>query len=152
MCQCLFQVAYELACQGPVRPKGANVDTTLYSIKCVSFRPPELELEVVCVIPNERFFLGIAQEVGVRLKSSACCSKIRYLRVGFVTLEHALLEKHFNLENVLNSIYHLKPLVDENRHLLNTDLGLKSVEELDQEEDENDLDWNDDEERIDEES
>ena len=129
----LFQVAYELACQGPVRPAGPQNDTMLYSLKCVAFEPPRVELEVVCVAPNENFFLGLAGELGQRLKSAACCSKIRYIRVGFVTLEHTLLEKHFGLENILNAIYDLKPLIDQNEHILSKEPTLKQPEQVDDE-------------------
>ncbi len=42
----------------------------------------------------------------------------RRIRYGFFSLDHALLMKHADMENVLNNMYLLGQMIRENEHLI----------------------------------
>ncbi len=116
------QEAYELAVKGPTRPLEMDSDHSFVcGLKLVSpfgSKTDEIELELTCIKPNEQFLLKFISELGWKLKIHCVCSEMRCIRVGFATLDYALLEKHAGLENVLNNIYALQTLVDDNRDIV----------------------------------
>lgn len=110
------QAAYEMAEKGPIRPSGSSTGV-IYNMKCIDFKHPMMELEVTCVNETEVFLSGLVAEIGYKLKTSAVCHRMRCIRYGVFDLEEALLEKHCDLENVLNAIYRVKMILDQNNTL-----------------------------------
>ena len=86
--------------------------------RCVSFSREKFEVELTCLGEEEDFLVGLMSEIGWRLKTHVAVSQIRCIRYGFFTLDHALLRKHVDLENVINNIYFVGRTLNENSHLL----------------------------------
>lgn len=66
--------------------------------------------EITCLNENEDYLLKLILDVGYLLKNVASAVSIRCIRVGFFSVESALLKKHFTLENILynmKSCYHI---------------------------------------------
>lgn len=105
------QEAFELAVKGPIRPAGKSVPI-IYSLKCVNFVAPDFVLEIECINEEELYLLKLVHELGLDLKSTAMCTRIRQVRFGHFTLDMALLRKHWTLEHILNGINHCKPLTE----------------------------------------
>ena len=106
-------MAYELASRGPVRPAEATIPI-IYSVRLVEFNLPHIELEIISINETESFFLETISQLGFKLRTTAVTNNIRCIRFGFFHLEHALLSKHLNLENVLNNIYSTSELIRAN--------------------------------------
>ena len=49
--------------------------------------------------------------IGLQAKSTSCCNQIRRIRYGEFTLQHALIMKDINVENVIQNIAICKPLL-----------------------------------------
>jgi len=96
------QRAYELACQGLVRPE--NAYPLIYHAKCMKFNPPDFELEMQTINESEGFLRQFVHELGLKLHSVAVCTKIRCTKVGPFTLDMALLPKHWDLENIIDNM------------------------------------------------
>ncbi|XP_051154201.1 pseudouridylate synthase TRUB2, mitochondrial [Leptopilina boulardi] len=112
------QAAYELAVKGLIRPVDNNVPM-IYSIKCVNFIPPEFTLEIVCINEDEKYFTTLINELGMELRSTATCSQIQCFQYGLFNLNHALLSKHWNLQNIMKNLENSEKILEENPHLLN---------------------------------
>ena len=95
---------YKLASQGLVRPGLGKLHPIVYGLKCIHFEPPDFTLEVQCIDEFQEFLAGIVPELALKLKTSAFCAGIRLVRYGPFTVENALLEKHWTLENMINNI------------------------------------------------
>eukprot|EP00095_Tigriopus_kingsejongensis_P008977 maker-scaffold334_size202906-snap-gene-1.37 protein:Tk08977 transcript:maker-scaffold334_size202906-snap-gene-1.37-mRNA-1 annotation:"conserved hypothetical protein" len=107
------QEAYELAAQGPIRPQMSS-SPLLYHFKCVKMNKALLEFEFSCINESQEFILGLITELGMKLKTNAVVHRIRCIRYGFFTLDHALLAKHANLENTIHHVLAMKRLLDLN--------------------------------------
>ena len=97
------QEAYEIACRGPVRPENLS-DGLIYNIKCVKYKPPDFTLDVTSIGTNAEYLAALVHEIGKRLKTHAVTSSVRLLRYGYFDLSSALLQKHCDLQNVLQNI------------------------------------------------
>ncbi|KFM59458.1 putative tRNA pseudouridine synthase 2, partial [Stegodyphus mimosarum] len=97
------QEAYELAKKGIIRPSGKS-NPIIYSIKCSEFDPPYFILEIGCINETDLFLAELIHQIGVYLRSSAVCTQLRRIQFGYFTTEHALLRKHWTLENILSNI------------------------------------------------
>lgn len=60
--------------------------------------------EIVIVNEEEDYLLSLIDEVGIRAKNMAVGSSIRCLRSSVFSVEDALLEKHWNVQNVLTNM------------------------------------------------
>ncbi|TRY78236.1 hypothetical protein TCAL_08967, partial [Tigriopus californicus] len=94
------QAAYELAARGPIRPQ-MDSHALIYHCKCVQFEDSRMELEFSCINEDEDFILGFIQDLSLKLKTNATIHRMRCIRYGFFTLDHALLVKHATLSHVL---------------------------------------------------
>lgn len=98
------QAAYEAIVQeGIVRP-ASGTPTLLYALNVIDFNPPDFTIEVSCINENGDYLAYVIHEIGMMLKSNATCTKIRCIRYGPWTLQHALLRKHWSVEHIINSI------------------------------------------------
>lgn len=57
----------------------------------------------------------------MKLHSTAHCVSIKCIRHSCFTLEHALLEKHWTLENIVANMGLCAELLNQNPHLLDQD-------------------------------
>jgi len=96
--------AYELASQGLVRPDDSS-EPVIYSLKCIKFDLPDFEIEMQVVNENEDYLKTLIHEFGIRLRSTATCTKIRCIKYGPFNLDHALLKKHWDVENTIANLY-----------------------------------------------
>lgn len=108
------QEAYELAARGPIRPQ-MDSHPLIYHFKCVQFQRPRLEFEFSCINENEDFILGLINDVSLKLKVNVCIHRIRCIRYGFFTLDHALLVKHATMTHTLTHVANMQKLIDLNR-------------------------------------
>lgn len=117
------QEAYDLAVKGLIRPKDQRV-TLIYGIKCLKFDPPNFALEVQCINESYHYLAHLIHEIGLQLKSTAHCTQVRRVRHGNFHLADALLRKHWNIQDIIQNIYHLRSraklfvqMPDEESHL-----------------------------------
>jgi len=97
------QAAYELASKGLVRPIG-ETKPIIYSIKCSKFSLPHFTLEIHCINETEEFLAELVHQIGIYLKSLAVCTGLRRTQFGHLSVEAALLRKHWTLEHILSNI------------------------------------------------
>ncbi|XP_061195188.1 pseudouridylate synthase TRUB2, mitochondrial-like [Saccostrea echinata] len=98
------QEAYDLLKQGLVKPMNSLTPPLIYGVKCIKFEPPHFTLEVHCVNESYTFLRDFVYKVGVAVRSSAFCSKIRRIRYGPIGLEYALVVEDWGVEKICNSI------------------------------------------------
>ncbi|XP_062618449.1 pseudouridylate synthase TRUB2, mitochondrial-like [Saccostrea cucullata] len=98
------QEAYDLLKQGLVKPMNSLTPPLIYGVKCIKFEPPQFTLEVHCVNESYTFLRDFVYKIGVAVRSSAFCSKIRRIRYGPIGLEHALVVEDWGVEKICNSI------------------------------------------------
>lgn len=67
-------------------------------------------------------------EVGLALRTTACYSKLCKVRQGNITLDHALLSKHWTLENVINSIGECRKLLNPKKLKVQQTIGENLME------------------------
>ena len=98
------QEAYELLKKGLVKPLNSKTPPLIYGVRCIKFEPPEFTLEVHCVNETYTFLRDFIYKIGVSVRSSAYCTKVRRIRYGPIGLEHALVAEEWNLRKVCASI------------------------------------------------
>ncbi len=111
------QEAYELAAKGPLRPAhdlDFRQNLFVFGLRCVAYEHPRLELEFSAFSENEDEIIALVSELGRKLKAGAVCSQIRCIRYGHFDLDMALLEKHADLPAVVNNVYAVEKLMEEN--------------------------------------
>ncbi|KAM9305639.1 pseudouridylate synthase TRUB2, mitochondrial [Gastrophryne carolinensis] len=118
------QEAYELAVQGQLRPMGSSPPLIL-GIRCLEFSPPNFTLEVRCMHETQKYLRKLIHEIGLELRSSAVCTKVRRTRDGPFTLDCALTRSHWDLSSVCNAIKECQPKVTEICQE-NVDIALKN--------------------------
>nr|CAI5840066.1 unnamed protein product [Callosobruchus analis] len=111
------QLAYELAAQGPIRPVNSKLPV-IYGMKCIDYAGPEFTLEIQCINEYETYLVGLIHEIGVRLHSTAHCTAIKCIRHSYFNLDHALLSKHWDMNNILQNIKMCNRILNENEHVL----------------------------------
>ena len=60
--------------------------------------------EIVTVNEEEDYLLGLIHEIGMRTRNMAVGCSIRCLRSSIFSTEDALLEKHWNVQNILHNM------------------------------------------------
>ncbi|XP_069690130.1 pseudouridylate synthase TRUB2, mitochondrial-like isoform X2 [Periplaneta americana] len=97
------QTAYELAVQGLIKPANGKIPV-LYGIKSVHFEPPDFTIEVQCINEYEAYLKTLVHDIGLRLHTVATCTSMQCIRYDNFTLEHALLRKHWTLQNIMDNM------------------------------------------------
>lgn len=111
------QAAYELALKGPIRPAD-NRFPMIYSIKCTEFNSPEFTLEIVCMNETEMYLKEIIHEMGLRMNSTATCTKIHCMQYAVFDLKSALVKYDWTLANFQKQMKTCKQLLQQNYFLL----------------------------------
>lgn len=109
------QEAYELASKGLVRPSegGEAMPPIIYGLECLSYKPPHVTLGVTCVYESQEFLAGFVHELGLQLRTNACCEAINLVKYGPVCSQHSLLLKHCDLQNVFDNMAVLKEVTQD---------------------------------------
>lgn len=110
------QTAYELASKGLIRP-AENSPPILYGIKCIDFNLPEFTIEIQCINENEGYLMKLIHEIGLTLRSTAVCTKLRQVQFGPLSVENALLNKHWTLEHIINNIIECRKIIKPQRYM-----------------------------------
>ncbi|KAL6440952.1 hypothetical protein ACFW04_003383 [Cataglyphis niger] len=110
------QAAYELAIQGLMRPADNQIPM-IYTIKCVDFTSPEFTLEIVAINENEMYLKTLVHDLGIQLHSVATCTQILCFRYALFNLDLALLQKHWELQNILHNMEQCHDILNQNRYL-----------------------------------
>ncbi|KAM3917163.1 pseudouridylate synthase TRUB2, mitochondrial-like [Leptodactylus fuscus] len=106
------QEAYEMAVRGQLRPKAKSPPIVL-GLRCVEFTPPNFTLEVQCMHETQQYLRKLIHEIGLELRSSAVCTKVRRTRDGPFTLDCALTHGHWDLNSIINAIKECRPIANE---------------------------------------
>ena len=107
--------AYQMACQGPVRPKLLS-EMIIYNLAMRELKMPHFLLEVQCVDSgqdDQQSLVTLVQEVAIKCKTVCHVTSIRCAALGPWIPDHALLHKHLSLQNVLNNISDNRKLYKE---------------------------------------
>lgn len=110
------QAAYELASKGLIRPENTKVPV-IYAVKFINLELPNFTIEVHCINEYEAYLKALINNIGTRLQSYATCTGIQCIRHSYFSLEHALLKKHWNLEEVIRNIQNNKKLIEKHGSL-----------------------------------
>lgn len=105
------QEAYEMACQGIVRPLSKETPPMLYGIKCIHYEPPDFTLEIHAINERTDYLRRLVHDIGLKLKSTAVCTHIHRLRYGHFTLQHALLRQQWRLEEIVKNMSYCRTLL-----------------------------------------
>ncbi|XP_030853173.1 mitochondrial mRNA pseudouridine synthase Trub2 [Strongylocentrotus purpuratus] len=127
------QEAYELAVRGLLHPVG-RTNPLLTDITCTMFEPPEFELELTSYADTAQYLRKVIHDIGQELKSSAIATQVRRTHDGPFNIEHALLKKHWKLNDIAAAIEECRPLVrpSELVPLSQSREAVRVMEEVDQ--------------------
>ncbi|XP_044159725.1 mitochondrial mRNA pseudouridine synthase TRUB2 [Bufo gargarizans] len=106
------QEAYEMAVQGVLRPMVKSPPLVL-GVRCVEFSSPNFTLEIQCMHETQQYLRKLIHEIGLELRSSAACTKVRRTRDGPFTLDCALTHRHWDLNSITNAIEECRPIATE---------------------------------------
>lgn len=74
---------------------------------CTPMRPTEVQ----CVHETQQQLRKLVHEIGLELKTTAVCSRVRRTRDGLFTLDDALLRTQWDLQNIQEAIQAAAPRV-----------------------------------------
>ncbi|XP_062853062.1 mitochondrial mRNA pseudouridine synthase TRUB2 [Trichomycterus rosablanca] len=97
------QEAYELAVKGLLRPLDKS-PPILTGLRILRFKPPHFTLEVQCVNETQRFVRKLVHEVGLELRTTAVCTKVRRTRDGPFKIDDALTHQHWTAEDISSAV------------------------------------------------
>ena len=98
-----------MVAQGAVKPSAKNITPLIYSLECIKFKPPDFTIRLTALNENNLFLKTLINGIGLELKSNACVFNIRCTKFGpFSVDKHALLQKHWDVEHVIQAIQDLK--------------------------------------------
>lgn len=106
------QEAYDLAVGGLLRPKARDGGPVIYGFRCVEFEPPHFTLEVQTINETAQHLAAMVHKLGLELRSGATVNQIQRLRYGPLHLDHALLQKHWTVENIVENMETCKMLLE----------------------------------------
>nr|XP_012313453.1 probable tRNA pseudouridine synthase 2 isoform X1 [Aotus nancymaae] len=104
------QEAYEMAVRGLIRPMNKS-PMLITGIRCLHFAPPEFLIEVQCMHETQKELRKLVHEIGLELKTTAVCSRVRRTRDGIFTLDSALLRTQWDLHSIQDAIQTAAPRV-----------------------------------------
>ncbi|KAL0276259.1 UNVERIFIED_CONTAM: hypothetical protein PYX00_003865 [Menopon gallinae] len=104
------QKAYELACQGMLKPYSKDTPF-IYSIKCIEFDAPNFTIEVKCMNDTEDYLLRLIYEIGLKFRTVAHCTGIRCIRYGPFTVKDSLIPQEWTLQTIKHNIRNCEPLL-----------------------------------------
>lgn len=98
------QEAYEMAVQGLLGPDGKS-PPIMTGLRCIHFQPPNFTLEVRCLNETQKYLRKVVHEIGLELRSTAVCKRVRRTRDGPFTLQDALTRYHWTAADVMRAIH-----------------------------------------------
>ncbi|XP_036426823.1 mitochondrial mRNA pseudouridine synthase TRUB2 [Colossoma macropomum] len=101
------QEAYELAVKGMLRPQDKS-PPILTGLRCLHFQPPHFTLEVQCVNETQLYLRKLLHEVGLELRTTAVCTKVRRTRDGPFKMEDALTHNHWTADDIIPAVTHFR--------------------------------------------
>lgn len=117
------QEAYDMACQGIIRPQSNEVPPMLYGIKCIHFEPPDFTLEIHAINETPGYLRRVIHDTGLKLKSTAVCTHIHRLRYGHFTVDHALLRQQWTVPDIANNVVKCRKLLTPEKLFTNANIG-----------------------------
>lgn len=72
-----------------------------------------LFLEIQCINEYETYLRTLIHEIGMNMNSSAHCTGIQCIRHSYFTLDHALLRRQWNLENIIVNMEECAKIISE---------------------------------------
>jgi len=109
--------AHKVASGAMALPPTTQTKPIIYAVRSVHFELPDFTIQVQCINEQEEFLAELINEIGLAVKSVALCTGIRCIQYGPFTVEHALLDKHWTLENIIENIHYCKDIVNKHRIL-----------------------------------
>ncbi|XP_026863655.2 mitochondrial mRNA pseudouridine synthase TRUB2 [Electrophorus electricus] len=97
------QEAYELAVKGMLHPQYKS-PPILTGLRCLHFQLPHFTLEVQCVNETQKYLRKLLHEVGLELRSTAVCNKVRRTRDGPFKIEDALTHRNWTADAIIPSV------------------------------------------------
>lgn len=73
--------------------------------------------EIQCINEYESYLKALIHEIGIRMNSSAHCISIQCIRHSYFTVEHALLHRHWNLQNIITNIEDCTKILSEHEYI-----------------------------------
>ncbi|XP_068103075.1 pseudouridylate synthase TRUB2, mitochondrial [Hyperolius riggenbachi] len=119
------QEAYDLAVQGKLRPK-VKTPPLILGMRCLEFSLPDFTLEIQCMHETQQHLRKTIHEIGLELRSTAVCTKVRRTRDGPFTLDSALTHVHWDVDSLCRAIKECKASVEE-MYKENIDLFLQNA-------------------------
>ncbi|KAL7891489.1 hypothetical protein AOLI_G00009650 [Acnodon oligacanthus] len=121
------QDAYDLAVKGMLRPQDKS-PPILTGLRCLRFEPPRFTLEVQCVNETQWYLRKLLHEVGLELRTTAVCTKVRRTRDGPFKMEDALTHNHWTADDIIPAVTHLRRAT---RKVRKNDFYKQAVSQLD---------------------
>ncbi|XP_022531446.2 mitochondrial mRNA pseudouridine synthase TRUB2 [Astyanax mexicanus] len=101
------QEAYELAVKGMLRPQDKS-PPIITGLRCLSFKPPYFKLEVQCVNETQWYLRKMLHELGLELRTTAVCTKVRRTRDGPFNMEDALLHNRWTADDIIPAVKYFR--------------------------------------------
>ncbi|XP_072539200.1 pseudouridylate synthase TRUB2, mitochondrial [Salminus brasiliensis] len=101
------QEAYELAVRGMLRPQDKS-PPIITGLRCLHFKPPHFTLEVQCVNETQLYLRKLLHEVGLELRTTAVCTKVRRTRDGPFKMEDALIRHNWTAEDIIPAVRYFR--------------------------------------------
>ncbi|XP_055342603.1 pseudouridylate synthase TRUB2, mitochondrial-like [Paramacrobiotus metropolitanus] len=111
------QTAYELRARGLVRPRDDSLQL-IYRLKLVDFQPPYFTVEVHCINETDTFLMKMINDIAEDCKCSAVVTRLRRIRCGNFTLEHALVRSDWTAAGIITNIQECAVAADREMALL----------------------------------
>jgi len=87
-----------------IRPSSTTVPL-VYSLKLLEFDLPNFRIEIKVINETDQYLATLIHELGLKLNTVAACSKIHCVKYGPFELKHALLRKHWTLDNIIANLH-----------------------------------------------
>ena len=104
--------AYKIAQMEWIPPAPNQKQPLIYGIRLISFNLPDFAIEVQCTNVDEKFLGEFVSEIGLAMKSMAFCTGLRLTKFGPFSTENSLIDKLWNVENLIENIYLSNQIMD----------------------------------------
>lgn len=74
--------------------------------------------EIVCANEYDMYLKTIIHELGMKLRSNATCMQLHCVQDGLFNVQHALLQKHWTVQDIVNSMQTCQYVLDRNKYVL----------------------------------
>lgn len=74
-------------------------------------------LEIQCINEEEMYLKLLIHEIGIKLHSTAHCTGIQCIRHACFNIDHALLRKHWTLQNVVTNLEECMQMLEAHKYI-----------------------------------